>query len=324
MPGAGGEGEGGGAARPGGEGGALPPSVRYIRMFNGFFRDAAMTSTYKVALLRALADVGGYGGDCLAGGHWIGTLDGSGSGGGGGRMVMDLNFAAARFAKFYWDMEVGFGFLHIAPGSGIRRRPRRLLMSRLVAAEARRREDAAAAADPSCAVPSLDELASPAFDGLRKRTVAVIQRDVLDAVSRDMPGLYEVMPGRRHVSFGADLVCFMREYGPAVEGAQPQARRPDRVPQPERGPRGHKDRRGPAGRQGGRSAAARRRRGSPAGPRRRAALTYARLSAPLGRPRPAPAQPGAGGGRGRGRPRAGVENEKGWVIRLPATAWLQT
>ena len=223
MPGAGGE--GGGAARPGGEGGeggeggALPPSVRYIRMFNGFFRDAAMTSTYKVALLRALADVGGYGGDCLAGGHWIGTLDGSGSGGGGGRMVMDLNFAAARFAKFYWDMEVGFAFLHIAPGSGIRRRPRRLLMSRLVAAEARRREDATAGGDPSCAVPSLDDLASPAFDGLRKRTVAVIQRDVLDAVSRDMPGLYEVMPGRRHVSFGADLVCFMREYGPAVKRA---------------------------------------------------------------------------------------------------------
>ena len=30
-------------------------------MFNGFFRDAAMTSTYKVALLRALADIGGYG-----------------------------------------------------------------------------------------------------------------------------------------------------------------------------------------------------------------------------------------------------------------------
>lgn len=190
------------------------PSVRYIRMFNRFFTDAAMTSTYKVALLRALADVGGYGETSLAGGQWIGTL-------GGGRMVMDLNFAAARFAKFYWDMEVGFGFLHIAPGSGIRRRPRRLLMSRIVAGEAEARRAAAGGAgvDPVLAVPTLGEISSDSMAGLRARTVAVIRRDVLDAVSRDMPGLYEVLPGRSHVSFGQDLVCFMREYGPTVKRA---------------------------------------------------------------------------------------------------------
>lgn len=200
-----------------------PPPVRYIRMFNGFFRDAAMTSTYKVALLRALADIGGYGAAPLPGGQWLGMLRGGGSGG-GGRMVMDLNFAAARFAKFYWDMEVGFGLLHIAPGSGVRRRPRRLLMSRLVAdAAARRAAGGAAAAGgeggPAAAVPRLDELASDGMSALRSRTVAVIQRDVLDAVSRDMPGLYETLPGRRHIAFGADLVCFMREYGPTVKRA---------------------------------------------------------------------------------------------------------
>ena len=191
-----------------------PPPVRYIRMFNRFFTDAAMTSTYKVALLRALADVGGYGEAALPGGQWIGTL-------GGGRMVMDLNFAAARFAKFYWDMEVGFGFLHIAPGSGIRRRPRRLLMSRIVAGEAEVRRTAAgeAGADSVLAVPTLGEIASDSMAGLRERTVAVIRRDVLDAVSRDMPGLYEVLPGRSHISFDQDLVCFMREYGPTVKRA---------------------------------------------------------------------------------------------------------
>ena len=202
-----------------------PPSVRYIRMFNDFFRNAAMTSTYKVALLRALADVGGYGASRMPGGHWIGRL--GGGGGSGCRLVMDLNFAAARFAKFYWDMEVGFGLLHIAPGSGVRRRPRRLLMSRLVADAAARRAagvaaDAAVGAaecGPTAAVPRLDELASDGMSALRSRTVAVIQRDVLDAVSRDMPGLYEVLPGRHHIAFGADLVCFMREYGPTVKRA---------------------------------------------------------------------------------------------------------
>ena len=198
------------------------PSVRYIRMFNGFFRDAAMTSTYKVALLRSLADIGGYGASPLAGGHWIGRLCGAGGSGSRGRLVMDLNFAAARFAKFYWDMEVGFGLLHIAPGSGARRRPRRLLMSRLVADAAARRASEAGengGGGLAAAVPRLDELASAGMAALRSRTVAIIQRDVLDAVSRDMPGLYDVLPGRRHISFDADLVCFMREYGPTVKRA---------------------------------------------------------------------------------------------------------
>lgn len=198
------------------------PSVRYIRMFNGFFDNAAMTSTYKVALLRSLADVGGYGASSLAGGHWIGRLCGAG-GGGACRLVMDLNFAAARFAKFYWDMEVGFGLLHIAPGSGIRRRPRRLLMSRLVADAAARRAAGVGAGEygdgPAAAAPRLDELASDGMAGLRSKTIAIIQRDVLDAVSRDMPGLYDVLPGRRHISFDADLVCFMREYGPTAKRA---------------------------------------------------------------------------------------------------------
>ena len=194
-----------------------PPSVRYIRMFNGFFRDAAMTSTYKVALLRALADVGGYGAAALPGGQWLGMLRGGGSS--GSRIVMNLNFAAARFAKFYWDMEVGFGLLHIAPGSGVRRRPRRLLMSRLVADAAARRVAAGDAGLPAAAVPRLDELASDGMSALRSKTVAVIQRDVLDAVSRDMPGLYEVLPGRVHIAFDADLVPFMREYGPTVKRA---------------------------------------------------------------------------------------------------------
>ena len=190
-------------------------------MFNRFFRSASMTSTYKVALLRSLADVGGYGASHLAGGHWIGRLCASG-GASDCRLVMDLNFAAARFAKFYWDMEVGFGLLHIAPGSGVRRRPRRLLMSRLVADAAARRaaaEEGGQAGLPAVAVPRLDELASDDMSGLRSKTIAVIQRDVLDAVSRDMPGLYDVLPGRRHISFDADLVCFMREYGPTVKRA---------------------------------------------------------------------------------------------------------
>ena len=221
--------QGGAPPRPGaGRPRPTSPSVRYLRMFNGFFAGASMTSTYKVAFLRALADIGGHGSSRLVGEEWIGHLGGSGRAGGqrhGRRrrtMVVDLEFVAARFAKFYWDMEVGFGLLHISPGSYTTRRPRRLRMAELVrqAAEAYRPPDRGAGEpDPCVPVPRLDELASGRFDGLRKRTVAVLRRDVLDAVLRDMPDLYEVDPGRQHILLDPDLVVFMREYGPTLKRA---------------------------------------------------------------------------------------------------------
>lgn len=208
------------------------PSVRYLRMFNEFFAGASMTSTYKVAFLRALADIGEHGSSRLVGEEWIGHLGGScRAGGAGGQrhgrryrrrtMVVDLEFVAARFAKFYWDMEVGFGLLHIAPGNYTKRRPRRLRMAELVRqeAEAYRPDRGAGEPDPCVPVPRLDELASGRFDGLRKRTVAVLRRDVLDAVLHDMPDLYEVDPGRRHILLDPDVVVFMREYGPTLKRA---------------------------------------------------------------------------------------------------------
>ena len=204
-----------------------PMPVRYLRMFNGFFTNTSMTSTYKVAFLRALADIGGYGSSPLAGGEWIGHLDGACGGprqGGlrsGRNVVLDLNFVAVRFAKFYWDMEIGFGLLHVSPGSYTSRRPRRLRMAKLVRQEAQAYRPGSGAGDPDpCVpVPRLDELASGRFAGLRKRTVSVLRRDVLNAVIRDMPNLYEVVPGRQYILLDADMIPFMREYGPTLKRA---------------------------------------------------------------------------------------------------------
>lgn len=202
-------------------------SARYLRMFNAFFTNTSMTSTYKVAFLRALSDIGGYGSSPLAGEEWIGHLDrprsvGPRRGDRGCRtVVVNLDFVAVRFAKFYWDMEVGFGLLHISPGNYTTRRPRRLRMAELVRQEAKsyRPDRGAGDHDPCVPVPRLDELASGRFADLRKRTVSVLQRDVLDAVLRDMPGLYEVNSGRRYVLLDADVIHFMLEYGPTLKRA---------------------------------------------------------------------------------------------------------
>ena len=205
-----------------------PVPVRYLRMFNGFFTNTSMTSTYKVAFLRALADIGGYGSSPLAGGEWIGHLDGACGGSRQGgllrsrrNVVLDLNFVAVRFAKFYWDMEIGFGLLHVSPGSYTSRRPRRLRMAKLVRQEAKEYRPGGGAGDPDpCVpVPRLDELASGRFAGLRKRTVSVLRRDVLNAVIHDMPDLYEVVPGRQYILLDADMIPFMREYGPTLKRA---------------------------------------------------------------------------------------------------------
>ena len=63
-----------------------------------------MSSTYKPVFLRALLDIGDlYDSDKsknLIGSQWLRYE--------GDQILIDLNFIAARFAKYYWDMEYSF------------------------------------------------------------------------------------------------------------------------------------------------------------------------------------------------------------------------
>lgn len=63
-----------------------------------------MASTYKPVFLKALLDVGdlacGSNADSIIGREWLTVRD--------GRLFVDLNFIAVRFAKYYWDMEYSF------------------------------------------------------------------------------------------------------------------------------------------------------------------------------------------------------------------------
>lgn len=77
----------------------------YAVMFTKFFKNSSkMASTYKPVFLKALLDIGDLADkekeDSIIGREWLTVKD--------GRLFVDLNFIAIRFAKYYWDMEYSF------------------------------------------------------------------------------------------------------------------------------------------------------------------------------------------------------------------------
>ena len=81
------------------------PDRRYAGIFNGFFKDPDMASTYKPVFLAGLVDIAARKvGGPLDVDAWIENK--------GDRVCVDLNLAAVPFAKFYWDMLAGFSPRH--------------------------------------------------------------------------------------------------------------------------------------------------------------------------------------------------------------------
>jgi len=86
--------------------GGTNDDLEFIKMFNAFAGDRRMSSTYKPVFLKSLLDLRKYkegepnGG--LVGSEWI-RMERN-------KVVVDLNFIATRFLKYYWDMEYSFKF----------------------------------------------------------------------------------------------------------------------------------------------------------------------------------------------------------------------
>jgi len=86
--------------------GSTNSDLEFIKMFNAFASDRHLSSTYKPVFLKSLLDLGRYRegepNDGLVGSEWIHVR--------GDKVVVDLNFVATRFLKYYWDMEYSFKF----------------------------------------------------------------------------------------------------------------------------------------------------------------------------------------------------------------------
>lgn len=133
-----------------------------------FANENRMASTYKPVFVRSLLDIGKlHDGGRAVGDRWVKVSD--------QEVEVDLNFIAARFAKYYWDMEYSF----------------RLRQSQ-------DRQDANIARiiraihDPKKKPPTLRSLASRGMEGLRKDVIRrSLKPEVLVHLKTDMGGLYE-------------------------------------------------------------------------------------------------------------------------------------
>ena len=166
----------------------------YVRMFNSFITRGSMTATYKAVFLRCLLDLGHYEvhgpNRGLPGSEWI-EVDGD-------TVTLDLNFVAARFIKYYWDMDHSFRLKQTT-------NPTRARIVQIV----RRRRRAGKFRNP----PALGELVSGEHAGMRQDAiVSVIKKQVLNYLPSDMPRLCRRIPRSNKIRLDAALIPFLKRH----------------------------------------------------------------------------------------------------------------
>lgn len=161
---------------------------KYLGMFSRLFRNEnRMSSTYKPVFMRAILDVGDMYSDGLIGREWLEER--------GRRLRVDLNFVAARFSKYYWDMEYGFRLRQSQD-------PHDANILRLIKDERRDGQKP----------PSLARLAGGRMSDFRKRVIAEsIRREVLVHLHTDVGDMYEEA-GAGTIEFDLDIVDFLSRH----------------------------------------------------------------------------------------------------------------
>lgn len=200
-------------------------------MFNGFFKNPGMRSTYKPVFLAALVDVAAREkGGPLDAGRWIYDE--------GGRVRVDLELVAIPFAKYYWDMAAAFKPRHLPArmadpddaGMDInivglirdeiaRRKEEKACRERAGAgaARGRRRGVPAPAGD---APPTLGELASDEMARFRGSVVAKsIKPEVLVHLHNDKFDLYKAGRGKNSIVLDGEAVEYMRRNAVMLKAA---------------------------------------------------------------------------------------------------------
>ncbi len=157
-------------------------------MFNRFFSKGHLASTYKPVFLRALLDIGDFEdsqkGDKLIGKEWITHKD--------GKILLNLNFIAVRFAKYYWDMEYSFRLRQSQD-------PQDANITRMV------REYH----DPAKKPPTIKELTHNNMEQFRKQVITKsIKPEVLVHLKTDMHEMYEKIDSNT-ISFDDDIIEFL-------------------------------------------------------------------------------------------------------------------
>ena len=150
-----------------------------------------MSSTYKPVFLRALLDIGDlYDSDKsknLIGSQWLRYE--------GDQILIDLNFIAARFAKYYWDMEYSFRLRQSQD-------PQDVNVTRLIKE----------IHEPGKKPPTVKELSSDNMQVFRTSVInKSIKREVLVHLRTDMKDLYKKTDSKT-ISLDKDVVEFLHTH----------------------------------------------------------------------------------------------------------------
>lgn len=177
-----------------------------INMFNNFFENGKMASTYKPMFLRALADIGKYDDPKLVGRNWIHCN--------GPETRLDLDFIAIRFAKYYWDMEFAFGFRHTPKCMANKNNPNQ--DTNIVSLIKEKMPEL----KNECNPPTLTKLASDSMGEFRKNVISgSIKPEVLGHLLKDMPDLYRICKNKNYIILKSHTLRFMKKFLPIINRA---------------------------------------------------------------------------------------------------------
>lgn len=161
-------------------------------MFNRFFsKEGRMASTYKPVFLRAILDIGDLydsrTAQKLVGNQWLERKD--------GKVFVDLNFVAVRFAKYYWDMEYSFRLRQSQD-------PQDANITRLIKS----------IHDPQKKPPTIDELSSDKMEQFRAKVITKsIKPEVLVHLLTDMKGFYKKTDSKI-IALDEDVIEFLHTH----------------------------------------------------------------------------------------------------------------
>lgn len=163
------------------------------RVFEKFFAgNVPMTSSYKPVLLCTLTDAAYYcSGKEPAGYKWI-EFDGS-------KIRLGLDFIAARFALYYWEV-YPFFFKHMAQEDSDKDKPRYYPeIMKIIRDNFQIHE-----------IPNLTKLQDVGMKEVRQKIInTAITPEVLPNLLHDIPDLYEIGPGSNQITLDATLAEYM-------------------------------------------------------------------------------------------------------------------
>ena len=170
----------------------MTESVEFAQMFNQFFKNSSrMASTYKPIFLRSLLDIGALADpgqkEKLVGKDWLKIKD--------GKIFVNLNFIAIRFAKYYWDMEYSFRLRQSQDRQDAN-------ITRIVRS----------AHDSHKKPPTIRELSGDDMEFFRKQVITKsLKPEVLVHLQTDMARLYKKTDSNT-ISLDADIIDFFHTY----------------------------------------------------------------------------------------------------------------